>query len=102
MNDLVSAGKVRYIGVSGTPAWKIAQSQMFAQFKGWAPFIGLQIEYSLLERTVEAELVPMAMEMGLDITTWSPLRGGLLSGKYNATNNALRPDSRIQLPGPAL
>jgi aryl-alcohol dehydrogenase-like predicted oxidoreductase len=99
MNDLVSAGKVRYIGVSGTPAWKIAQSQMFAHFKGWAPFVGLQIEYSLLERTVEAELVPMAMEMGLGITTWSPLRGGLLSGKYNRSNNGIVKDSRMQVTG---
>jgi aryl-alcohol dehydrogenase-like predicted oxidoreductase len=99
MNDLVSAGKVRYIGVSGAPAWKVAQSQMFAQFRGWAPFIGLQIEYSLLERTVEAELVPMAMEMGLGITTWSPLRGGLLSGKYNRSNNGIVKDSRMQVTG---
>jgi aryl-alcohol dehydrogenase-like predicted oxidoreductase len=99
MNDLVSTGKVRYIGVSGAPAWKIAQSQVFAQFKGWAPFIGLQIEYSLLERTVEAELVPMAMEMGLGITTWSPLRGGLLSGKYNRGNKGIVKDSRMQVTG---
>jgi aryl-alcohol dehydrogenase-like predicted oxidoreductase len=99
MNDLVSAGKARYIGVSGAPAWKIAQSQMFAQFKGWAPFIGLQIEYSLLERTVEAELVPMAMEMGLGITPWSPLRGGLLSGKYNRDNKGYVNDSRMQVTG---
>jgi aryl-alcohol dehydrogenase-like predicted oxidoreductase len=99
MNDLVSAGKVRYIGVSGAPAWKIAQSQMFAQFKGWAPFMGLQINYSLLERTVEAELVPMAMEMGLGIITWSPLQGGLLSGKYNRSNNGIVKDSRMQVTG---
>ncbi len=99
MNDLVSAGKVRYIGVSGAPAWKIAQSQMFANFKGWAPFVGLQIEYSLLERTVEAELVPMAMEMGLGITTWSPLRGGILSGKYNRSNNGIVSGSRKQVTG---
>jgi aryl-alcohol dehydrogenase-like predicted oxidoreductase len=99
MNDLVSAGKVRYLGVSGAPAWKIAQAQLFAQFRGWAPFIGLQIEYSLLERTVEAELVPMAMEMGLGITTWSPLRGGLLSGKYNRSNNGIVMDSRMQVTG---
>jgi aryl-alcohol dehydrogenase-like predicted oxidoreductase len=99
MNDLVTAGKVRYIGVSNTPAWKIAQSQMLANFKGWAPFIGVQIEYSLLERTVEAELVPMAMEMGLGITTWSPLKGGLLSGKYNRSNNGIVNDSRRQITG---
>lgn len=99
MNDLVSAGKVRYIGVSNAPAWKIAQSQMIAQFKGWTPFIGLQIEYSLLERTVEDELVPMAMEMGIGVTTWSPLRGGLLSGKYNRSNNGVVKDSRMQITG---
>jgi len=99
LNDLVSAGTVRYIGVSDSPAWKIAQSQMFAQFKGWAPFIGLQIEYSLLERTVEAELVPMAMEMGLGITPWAPLRGGLLSGKYNRSNSGVVTNSRMQVTG---
>jgi aryl-alcohol dehydrogenase-like predicted oxidoreductase len=99
MDDLVSAGKVRYIGVSNTPAWKIAQSQMTAHFKGWTPFIGLQIEYSLLERRVEDELMPMAEEMGLGITTWSPLRGGLLSGKYNRRNNGMVDDSRRQKTG---
>jgi aryl-alcohol dehydrogenase-like predicted oxidoreductase len=82
LQDLVRAGKVRYIGVSDTPAWKVAQANVMAQFRGWAPFIGLQIEYSLLERTVEHDLVPMAAELGLGITPWSPLKSGLLSGKY--------------------
>ena len=99
MHDLVSVGKVRYIGISNTPAWKVAQSQMVAQFKGWTPFIGLQIEYSLLERTVEDELTPMAIELGLGITTWSPLRGGLLSGKYNRSNNGIVNGSRMQATG---
>ncbi len=82
LHDLVQAGKVRYVGVSDTPAWKVAQANLLAQFRGWSPFIGLQIEYSLLERTVEADLVPMAQELGLGITPWSPLKSGVLSGKY--------------------
>jgi aryl-alcohol dehydrogenase-like predicted oxidoreductase len=86
LDDLVSAGKVRYLGVSDTPAWKATQGQMIAQFRGWAPFVGLQIEYSLLERTVEGELIPMARELGLGITPWSPLKSGVLSGKYSRQN----------------
>ena len=68
--------------MSDTPAWKVSQAQLIAQFRGWAPFIGLQIEYSLLERTVEGELIPMALELGLGVTPWSPLKSGVLSGKY--------------------
>ena len=86
LDDLVNAGKVRYIGVSDTPAWKIAQANLIARFRGWSSFIGLQIEYSLLERTVEQELVPMAAEFGLGITPWSPLKSGVLSGKYTRAN----------------
>lgn len=82
LDDLVRAGKVRYIGVSDTPAWKVAEANVTARFRGWSSFIGLQIEYSLLERSVEQELVPMAHELGLGITPWSPLKSGLLSGKY--------------------
>jgi aryl-alcohol dehydrogenase-like predicted oxidoreductase len=93
LDDLVGAGKVRYIGASDTPAWKVAEAQVLAGFRGWSPFVGLQIEYSLIERTVEGELVPMAREMGLGITPWSPLRGGVLSGKYTRANAAqARPD----------
>jgi aryl-alcohol dehydrogenase-like predicted oxidoreductase len=86
LHDLVRAGKVRYIGVSDTPAWKIAEANVIARFRGWSAFIGLQIEYSLLERTVEQELVPMARELGLGITPWSPLKSGALSGKYTRAN----------------
>lgn len=82
LEDLIRAGKIRYIGVSDTPAWKIAEANVTARFRGWSQFIGLQIEYSLLERSVEAELVPMARELGIGITPWSPLKGGVLSGKY--------------------
>jgi aryl-alcohol dehydrogenase-like predicted oxidoreductase len=87
LDDLVRAGKVRYIGVSDTPAWKIAEANLIARFRGWSSFVGLQVEYSLLERGVEQELVPMASEFGLGITPWSPLKGGVLSGKYTRTNS---------------
>ena len=86
LDDLVRAGKVRYIGFSDTPAWKVAQAQTTAHFRGWAPLVALQIEYSLLERTVEGELVPVAHELGLGITPWSPLKGGVLTGKYTRAN----------------
>jgi aryl-alcohol dehydrogenase-like predicted oxidoreductase len=83
LDDLVRAGKVRFIGFSDTPAWKCAQAQTIAAFRGWAPVIALQIEYSLLERTVEGELLPMARELGLGVTPWSPLARGVLTGKYS-------------------
>ncbi len=82
LDTLVEQGKVRYLGFSDTPAWKVAQAQTMAQLRDWSPLVALQIEYSLLQRTVEAELVPMAQELGLGITPWGPLRGGALSGKY--------------------
>lgn len=86
LDDLVRAGKVRYIGFSDTPAWKTAQAQVLAQFRGWTPLVALQIEYSLIERTVEGELMPMAQELGLGVAPWSPLRGGVLTGKYTREN----------------
>jgi len=85
-DDLVRAGKVRYVGFSDAPAWKVAQAQVLAQFRGFAPLIALQIEYSLIERTVEGELIPMALELGLGVTPWSPLKGGALTGKYTRAN----------------
>jgi aryl-alcohol dehydrogenase-like predicted oxidoreductase len=86
LEALVQAGKVRYLGVSDTPAWKVAEANVTARFRGWSAFIGLQVEYSLLERTVEQELVPMALELGLGMTPWSPLKSGALSGKYRRDN----------------
>jgi aryl-alcohol dehydrogenase-like predicted oxidoreductase len=86
LQDLVRSGKVRYIGVSDTPAWKVVQANLIAQFRGWSSFVGLQIEYSLLERSVEQELVPMSQELGLGITPWSPLKSGVLSGKYTRSS----------------
>ncbi len=87
LDDLVTSGKVRYVGFSDTPAWKCAEAQTIAKFRGLAPVIAIQIEYSLLERTVEGELVPMAQELGMGITPWSPLKSGVLSGKYTRQNH---------------
>ncbi|MEO0482179.1 MAG: aldo/keto reductase [Planctomycetota bacterium] len=86
IDDLVRDGKIRYFGISDTPAWKCAQAQYEAIFKSWTPAIALQIEYSLYERTVENELMPMARELGMGVTPWSPLKGGVLSGKYTRDN----------------
>jgi aryl-alcohol dehydrogenase-like predicted oxidoreductase len=97
LDKLVTSGKVRYIGVSYAPAWKIAQAQTTAILKDWAPFVGLQIEYSLLERTIEDELIPMGIELGLGVTAWAPLKGGLLSGKYNRSNGGKVPGSRMDI-----
>ena len=82
LDDLMRDGKVRYLGFSDTPAWKCVEAQMLARFHGWAPLVALQIEYSLLERTVEGDLIPMAREFGMGVTPWSPLKSGVLSGKY--------------------
>lgn len=86
LDDLVRAGKVRYIGFSDTPAWKTAEAQTAALFRGWSPLAAVQIEYSLLQRTVEGALIPMAREYGLGVTPWSPLKFGVLSGKYTRAN----------------
>jgi aryl-alcohol dehydrogenase-like predicted oxidoreductase len=99
MDDLVAAGKVRYLGISDVPAWKVAQAQAIAQFRGWAPLIALQIEYSLLQRTVEGELTPMAQELGLGVMPWSPLKGGWLSGKYSRENAGTVTSDRAALVG---
>lgn len=83
LDDLVSTGKIFYVGVSDTPAWVISRANTIAQLRGWTPFVGLQVEYSLKERAVERELLPMAKALGLGVTAWSPLGGGVLTGKYN-------------------
>lgn len=83
LDDLVRAGKILYVGICNTPAWRVAQMQTLADLRGWSPFVALQIEYSLVERTVEYELMPMAREMGLGVLPWSPLGGGILTGKYS-------------------
>ena len=81
-DDLVRAGKILYIGISDAPAWVIAQCNTMAELRGWTQFIGLQIEYSLIERTPERELLPMAHTLDIGVTAWSPLASGWLTGKY--------------------
>jgi aryl-alcohol dehydrogenase-like predicted oxidoreductase len=80
-DDLVRQGKVLYAGVSDMPAWVVAKANTLAELRGWTSFVGLQIEYSLLERSPERELLPMAADLGLGVTAWSPLAGGRLTGK---------------------
>ncbi len=82
LDDLVRAGKLLYVGISDTPAWQVARMQTLADWRGWSPLIALQIEYSLVQRTVERDLVPMADALGLGVTAWSPLGMGVLAGKY--------------------
>jgi aryl-alcohol dehydrogenase-like predicted oxidoreductase len=83
MDDLVTQGKVLYLGVSDIPAWQAARFQTMADLRGWSPLAALQIEYSLVERTVERELIPMAAELGMGVLPWSPLASGVLTGKYS-------------------
>lgn len=82
LDDAVRAGKVLYIGISDAPAWVVARSNAIAELRGWSSFIGLQIEYSLVQRTVERELLPMARALDIGVVGWSPLGSGVLSGKY--------------------
>jgi len=89
LDDLVRAGKVLYAGISDTPAWVVSRANTLADLRGWTRFVGLQIRYSLIDRTAERELLPMARELDLGVTPWSVLGAGVLSGKYNrdpATN----------------
>ncbi|WP_394821994.1 aldo/keto reductase [Pendulispora albinea] len=83
LDDLVRAGKVLYAGISDTPAWQIARMQTLADLRGWSPFVALQIEYSLAQRTVERELLPMAKELGLGVVPFFALASGVLTGKYS-------------------
>ena len=88
LDDIVRQGKVLYVGISDAPAWWIAQANTLAKLRGWTQFTGLQIEYSLIERTVERELVPMAQALNLGILAWSPLARGVLTGKYHGEGKA--------------
>ncbi|MFF8592963.1 aldo/keto reductase [Streptomyces sp. NPDC015220] len=83
MDDLVRQGKILYVAMSNAPAWEISRMQAIADLRGWTPLIALQIEYSLINRAGERDLIPMARAMGLGVTPYSPLGGGVLSGKYS-------------------
>jgi aryl-alcohol dehydrogenase-like predicted oxidoreductase len=91
LDDLVRQGKILYVGISDAPAWWIAQANTLAQLRGWSPFAGMQIEYSLMERTVERELIPMAKALNIGVTAWSPLASGVLTGKYHGHGSSTEP-----------
>ncbi len=86
LEDVVRSGKVLYVGVSDTPAWVVSASNTLAELRGWSAYAGTQIEYSLLERTAEQELLPMAQHLGMSVLAWGPLGGGVLTGKYTRAN----------------
>lgn len=92
-DDLVRAGKILYIGLSDTPAWEASRMQMMAELRGWSQFCALQISYSLTERTVEREMVPMAQTTGMGVCPWSPLGGGVLTGKYSRADLSIPKDA---------
>jgi aryl-alcohol dehydrogenase-like predicted oxidoreductase len=82
LDDLVRSGKVLYIGFSDVPAWVVARANTLAELRGWTQFVGLQLSYSLIQRDIERELIPMAETMGLSVAAWAPLARGILSGKF--------------------
>ncbi len=88
LDDLVRQGKILYAGVSDTPAWVVSQANTLAELKGWTRFVGLQIRYSLVDRTVERELLPMARALDLAVTPWGIVGSGVLTGKYNKDSAA--------------
>ena len=88
LDDLVRSGKILYVGISDAPAWVVSQANTIADLRGWSSFVGIQIMYNLIERSAERELLPMARALDIGVTAWSPLAGGVLSGKYNIQNKA--------------
>jgi aryl-alcohol dehydrogenase-like predicted oxidoreductase len=86
LDDMVRQGKILSIGLSDTPSWVVAEGQTIARLRGWTQVSAIQIEYSLVERTSEADMLTMAWHHGITPTAWSPLAGGVLSGKYSQEN----------------
>jgi aryl-alcohol dehydrogenase-like predicted oxidoreductase len=84
LDDLVGSGKILYAGISNFPAWRISRAALLAELRGWAPIVAVQVEYSLIERTPDREILPMAEALGLAAALWSPLGGGLLTSKYRS------------------
>jgi aryl-alcohol dehydrogenase-like predicted oxidoreductase len=94
LDDVVASGKVTYVGLSDSPAWFAAQANTLASLRGWSPFIAVQIQYSLLARTAERELIPMADAFGLAVAAWGPLGAGILTGKYTRSPGELDRQSK--------
>jgi aryl-alcohol dehydrogenase-like predicted oxidoreductase len=96
LDDQVRAGKVLYLGISDTPAWIIARANTLAEQRGWTPFVAAQGQYSLVERTIERDLLPMSRALDLAVTAWSPLGMGVLTGKYG-DGRASEGDARLHV-----
>lgn len=94
LDDLVRAGTVNYVALSDAPAWIASQANTLAALRGWSPFVALQIQYSLIERTAERELLPVAEAFGLSVTAWAPMGAGILTGKYTRGSTTTPEDSR--------
>jgi len=92
LDDLVRAGKIHHGALSNFPAWRVALAAREADLRDWAPVIAIQTEYSLAERGAEGELLPMAEALGLGVNLWSPLAGGLLTGKYRDSGEGRKTD----------
>jgi len=97
LDDLITQGKINYIGFSDTPAWVISAAQTLAEWKGWSKIVALQIEYSLMQRTPERDLIPMASHFGMSLVPWAPLAGGALTGKYLTGDKGRLPDTSQRL-----
>lgn len=95
MNDLVRAGKIRHVGLSNAPAWYVSRFATIADLRGWERPASLQLEYSLISRSLEREHMPMAQELGISITPWSPLGSGLLTGKFRRVNGKIEGAGRV-------
>jgi len=96
LEDLVSSGKVRYIGCSNLYGWQLVKANAIAQQNGWSKFISGQHLYNLLRRDIEREVLPACADQGMGMLCWSPLAGGLLTGKYDTTKDPDK-DSRLGL-----
>jgi aryl-alcohol dehydrogenase-like predicted oxidoreductase len=94
LDDLVHIGKVNHVALSDTPAWIASQANTLAALRGWSPFVALQVQYSLIERTAERDLLPMAAAFGIAVTAWAPLGGGVLTGKYTRGPSTTPEDSK--------
>jgi len=95
LDDLVRQGKINYAAISDTPAWVVSKGNTMAELMGWSQFVALQVEYSLIARTPERELIPMAKHYGMTVTPWAPLGGGVLTGKYlRGEQGRIKPESK--------
>lgn len=99
LDDVVRAGKVLYVGISDAPAWVVSRANTLAEWRGWSAFAALQVPYSLLQRDIERDLLPMAEAYGMTIAAWSPLAGGILTGKFERPDGA---DVHTRIDGTSL